>query len=45
VNAAFCEPGQRIAGFIFIGQPGRELEDRERPPLDGIWRRWQPPAR
>ena len=25
VNAAFCEPGERIAGFIFIGQPAREL--------------------
>ena len=29
VNAALCEPGQRIAGFIFIGEPARELEERE----------------
>ena len=43
VNAAFCEPGQRIAGFIFIGHPGRELEDRERPPLSDVWRPWKPP--
>ena len=25
VRAAFCEPGEKIAGFIFLGQPGREL--------------------
>jgi nitroreductase len=43
VNAAFCEPGERIAGFIFIGHPARELEDRERPPLSEVWRRWRPP--
>src|SRR4051812_9575234 len=24
VNAAFCTPGERIAGFLFIGQPMRE---------------------
>ena len=28
VNAAFCEPGERIAGFIFIGHAGRDLEER-----------------
>jgi nitroreductase len=43
VNAAFCEPGQRIAGFIFIGHPGRQLEERERPELSATWKRWQPP--
>lgn len=43
VNAAFCSPGERIAGFIFIGQPGRELEERERPDLSSVWRPWQPP--
>jgi nitroreductase len=42
VNAAFCEPGQRIAGFIFIGHAGRDLEERERPKLSTIWKRWQP---
>ena len=26
VRAAFCGPGERIAGFIFIGHPGEELE-------------------
>jgi nitroreductase len=44
VNAAFCGPGERIAGFIFIGESGRELEERERPPLDTVAGRWQPPT-
>lgn len=44
VRKAFCEPGERIAGFIFIGHPGRELEDRERPPLSAVWRDWQAPV-
>jgi nitroreductase len=43
VRRAFCEPGERIAGFIFIGQTARELEERERPSLPSVWRRWQPP--
>ena len=43
VNAAFCSPGERIAGFIFIGHPARELEDRPRPDLADVSRRWQPP--
>jgi nitroreductase len=44
VRQAFCGPGERIAGFIFIGHAGRELEERERAPLEAVWRRWQPPA-
>jgi len=36
VRAAFCGPGERIAGFIFIGPPSRELEDRERPNLESV---------
>ena len=43
VNAAFCSPGERIAGFIFIGHPARELEDRSRPEIDDVSSRWQPP--
>jgi len=43
VNAAFCKDGERIAGFIFIGHPGHELEDRPRPALESVWRPWQPP--
>lgn len=42
VNAAFCDPGERIAGFIFIGHPGRELEERERPELSSVWKPWEP---
>jgi nitroreductase len=44
VNAAFCGPGERIAGFIFIGHPTRELDERERPQLSAIWKPWHPPA-
>ena len=44
VNAAFCAPGERIGGFIFIGHPARELEDRPRPSLDELVRLWEPPT-
>jgi nitroreductase len=44
VRRAFCGSGERIAGFIFIGHPSRELEDRDRPPLDAVARPWQPPG-
>jgi nitroreductase len=42
VRSAFCAPGERIAGFIFIGHPGRELEDRPRPALGDVVRAWEP---
>ena len=38
VRTAFCGPGERIAGFIFIGRPGRELEERPRPTLTDVVR-------
>ena len=41
VRAAFCEAGERIAGFVFIGHPGRELEERPRPELSEVVRNWQ----
>ena len=44
VRAAFCGPGERIAGFIFIGQPARDLEERQRPSLSEVCRPWQPPS-
>ena len=44
VNAAFAEPGERIAGFIFIGSPGRELEERLRPDPAQIVKKWAPPV-
>ena len=42
VRHAFCGPGERIAGFIFIGHSPRLLEDRARPTLKDVWRRWKP---
>jgi nitroreductase len=43
VRAAFCGPGERIAGFLFIGHPGRELEERPRAPLATVARPWVAP--
>ena len=43
VRAAFCGPGERIAGFIFVGHPGEELAERPRPPLEAVSRPWSPP--
>jgi len=42
VRSAFCEPGERIGGFIFIGHSGRDVEDRPRPALSEVVRQWQP---
>jgi nitroreductase len=36
------EPGERIAGFVFIGTPTRALEERPRPAFDAVVRSWQP---
>jgi nitroreductase len=44
VNAAFCAPGERIAGFLFLGSPSRPLEERPRPDLAQIVRHWVPPT-
>ena len=44
VSNAFCAPGERIAGFIFIGHPARELEERPRPALSDVSAAWTPPA-
>jgi len=44
VRQAFCEPGERIAGFIFIGHASRDLEERPRASLDSVWKPWSPPA-
>ena len=44
VRSAFCEPGERLGGFIFIGHPSRELEDRPRPQLSEVVHEWKPPA-
>ena len=42
VTAALCAPGERIAGFMFIGSPGFPLEERVRPDLDTVVRAWAP---
>ena len=44
VNAAFAKPGERIAGFIFLGSPGRELEERPRPDPAQVVSNWTPPT-
>ena len=44
VRAAFCGPGERIAGFIFLGSAGTELEERPRAPLATVARAWVPPS-
>jgi len=44
VRRTFCAPGERIAGFIFIGHAARDLEDRPRPSLSDVRREWVPPT-
>jgi nitroreductase len=44
VVAAFCRPGERIAGFMFIGTPVHPLEERPRPAVDDKLSRWEPPS-
>lgn len=43
VRDAFCEPGERIGGFIFIGHASRELEERPREPATPVVSAWGPP--
>lgn len=40
VRAAFASAGERIAGFVFIGTPGRPQEERPRPDYDAIVSSW-----
>jgi nitroreductase len=35
--------GERIAGFVFVGTPRVELEERPRPALDWVASEWTPP--
>ena len=44
VTRAFCEEGERIAGFIFLGTPGNPLEERPRPALADHVSEWVAPA-
>ncbi|VVT20559.1 Nitroreductase [Sphingomonas sp. EC-HK361] len=40
VRDAFGAAPERIAGFLFLGTPGRPLDERPRPELDSIVREW-----
>ena len=42
VLAAFGRPHERIAGFIFLGTPGADLEERLRPDYDEVVSEWAP---
>lgn len=42
VRDAFGGPGERVAGFLFLGTPTRELEERPRPGHDTVIRTWNP---
>lgn len=42
VAESFCEPGERIAGFVFIGHSGVALEERPRPSREAVVRKWTP---
>ncbi|WP_341208130.1 nitroreductase [uncultured Sphingomonas sp.] len=41
VRDAFGQAPERIAGFIFIGTPGRALDERPRPEEARLWSDWQ----
>ncbi|MET0239698.1 MAG: nitroreductase [Sphingobium sp.] len=40
VRNAFGGPDEKIAGFIYIGTPGAELEERPRPDYDSVVSVW-----
>lgn len=40
VRDAFGSEGERIAGFVFIGSPSRDLEERPRPDYDTVVQQW-----
>jgi len=41
VRNAFGEAHEKIAGFVFIGTPSRELKERPRPEYDAVVSEWQ----
>jgi nitroreductase len=43
VRAAFAPQGQ-IAGFLFIGSPSRDLQERPRPDFAAVVSKWSPPG-
>ena len=43
VRDAFGAAPERIAGFVFVGTPGKPLEERPRPDPVRLWSDWAPP--
>lgn len=41
VRDAFGSEGERIVGFVFIGTPARELDERPRPEMGRVVSRWR----
>jgi nitroreductase len=41
VAALLGEPGERIAGFVFIGTASKPLEERPRPDMAAVVREWR----
>lgn len=44
VRDAFGETHEKIAGFVFIGTPDREMSERPRPDYDAVVSEWEPKA-
>jgi nitroreductase len=44
LNGLGAGEGERVAGFVFIGTPGAELEERPRPAAGDVMRIWKPQA-
>lgn len=42
VRDAFGQDLEKIAGFVFIGTPSRELQERPRPDYDAVVSIWEP---
>ncbi len=42
VRDAFGSAPEKIAGFVFIGTPGKEMSERPRPDYDAVVSIWQP---
>lgn len=42
VRQSFARGVETIAGFVFIGTPGAELQDRDRPAIDNVLSEWSP---
>ena len=40
ITALIGEPGERVAGYVFIGTPAKPLEERPRPDYGAVVRAW-----